>query len=340
MDISLRIMNENERLYANIQSQQLAMQCGSRGQVRCDFELLDDKFFTVRDGIKIHREEDIFETELDELITALRFDERFGGLLKNRAEMEKYCREHPESAFDGVYYKEFGFRADTKKNAYLVCCTTQKDEYAFQIYPYVSEWLDRHIQRAENGIRFIDSSYNELFKIKDGGVITVTFADGRVEPRHCRYIDEMHLEVGNELYHSCQLSEIMERNGTVYAPENGTSDTYSIYQIRDIGSVDYAFRSLDEAGKKFKRSNYKLMYSGMLGNGVSLEDLWSKHNRDNRPFGREMRSMSMSDVVVLNRDGEAKAFYADRIGFSEVPQFLESGGDTVKLPKKKAERGR
>ena len=34
-------------------------------------------------------------------------------------------------------------------------------------------------------------------------------------------------------------------------------------------------------------------------------------------------SLSVSDVVVLNREGQAGAFYVDRIGFKELPGFLE-----------------
>ncbi|MDO4531078.1 MAG: replication initiator protein A, partial [Bacillota bacterium] len=34
-------------------------------------------------------------------------------------------------------------------------------------------------------------------------------------------------------------------------------------------------------------------------------------NHDERPFGRRMHSLSVSDVVVLHRNGEKKAFYID-----------------------------
>ena len=35
-------------------------------------------------------------------------------------------------------------------------------------------------------IRFIDSHYNELFRIPDKGVITVTYPDGHKENKLCR----------------------------------------------------------------------------------------------------------------------------------------------------------
>ena len=82
----------------------------------------------------------------------------------------------------------------------------------------MKEWLDHHIKEAEKGIRFINSRYSELFRIADGEKITITNAMGEKSERVCRYIDEYHTEVGNNLYHICQFAEIMERNGSEYAP--------------------------------------------------------------------------------------------------------------------------
>ena len=42
-----------------------------------------------------------------------------------------------------------------------------------------------------------------------------------------------------------------------------------------------------------------------------------------RPPDFRGHSLSVSDVVVLNREGKAGAFYVDRIGFKEQPGFLE-----------------
>ncbi|MEG1061676.1 MAG: hypothetical protein RSE43_09035, partial [Oscillospiraceae bacterium] len=58
-----------------------------------------------------------------------------------------------------------------------------------------------------------------LFRIEDGGEITITLDTGEKLERTCRYIDETHAEIGNSLYHICQFAEIMERNGSRYAQE-------------------------------------------------------------------------------------------------------------------------
>ena len=44
-------------------------------------------------------------------------------------------------------------------------------------------------------IRFIDSRYNELFRIKDGESITVKFSDGSMSDRKCTYIDDYHTKI-------------------------------------------------------------------------------------------------------------------------------------------------
>ena len=48
----------------------------------------------------------------------------------------------------------------------------------------------------------------------------------------------------------------------------------------------------------------------------SLENLWAKHNRDSRSFAHRMRSMSVSDIVVLTQGGKKTAYYADTINAS------------------------
>ena len=43
-------------------------------------------------------------------------------------------------------------------------------------------------------IRFIDSNYNELFRIEDGRNITVNVYDGTQREYTCKYLDEYHLK--------------------------------------------------------------------------------------------------------------------------------------------------
>lgn len=78
---------------------------------------------------------------------------------------------------------------------------------------------DKHIQKAEQGIRFIDPQYKELFRIPDGGKVIVTTSWGEKREYPCRFIDEYHTEVGSNLYHICEFAERMQKNGATYEPK-------------------------------------------------------------------------------------------------------------------------
>lgn len=68
-------------------------------------------------------------------------------------------------------------------------------------------------------IRFIDSHYNLLFTVPDGGNVSLTFSDGETVIRQCQFIDDYHTKIGSSIYHICEFAENMERNGTTYVPE-------------------------------------------------------------------------------------------------------------------------
>ena len=67
-------------------------------------------------------------------------------------------------------------------------------------------------------IRFIDSSYHELFSVSDGGNIVLTRADGSRTTLACTYIDDYHAQIGNRVFHICEFAEMMERGGGVCKP--------------------------------------------------------------------------------------------------------------------------
>ena len=67
-------------------------------------------------------------------------------------------------------------------------------------------------------IRFIDSHYKDLFRVPDGGCIQIHYPDETVV-KPCKFIDEYHTQIGNNVFHICQFAEIMERNGASYMAE-------------------------------------------------------------------------------------------------------------------------
>lgn len=214
--MEIRPLTQAEQKYTYTQSRQIQGQTESIGYLRGDFGRDGNSFFTSWEDHISRWKTDGFKEELDNVINALRSDEY--GLLQSRPAMGRYAAEYPESRFQGNYGMEYGFRAETEKHAFLIRCNPTQGDYNFYCHCYVKEWLDRHIKNAEKGIRFIDSRYKELFRIADGEKVTVTDAVGEKSEHICRYIDEYHTEVGSNLYHICQFAELMERNGSKYAP--------------------------------------------------------------------------------------------------------------------------
>ena len=196
-------------------------------------------------------------------------------------------------------------------------------------------------EEGNREIRFIDAKYNTYFSVTDGANIILTTFEGEQRILSCEYIDDYHAQVGNAVYHICQFAEVMEAAGAIYAPEhprNGDkADYYEVYQIRNLELTPYAFRSYESAKRNFCAADYQKVYQAMLSSETDLTDLFIKHNRDARPFGRRMHSLSVSYVVVLHRNGEKKAFYIDDFGFKEVPKFL--GTEKKKKVNIEKERG-
>ena len=91
-----------------------------------------------------------------------------GGLFSGRSEMARFCHDHADAGFDGNYCREYGFRINTQQYSYLLRCHANPGDYNFYLFAYMTEHLDRHMENAGRGIRFITPDYKELFRIPDG----------------------------------------------------------------------------------------------------------------------------------------------------------------------------
>ncbi len=219
MELTMQAATPAERLYADKQSQQITMQTGCVGFLRGDVGESGDTFPMAWEDRPGDEKTDEFQAEFDSVVRVLHFDEQYGGVLKDRAAMGRYCTDHPESGFNDGF--EFAFRADTARHSYLIRLAPYKGEENLFIYCYRREWLDRHMKQAEKGIRFITPHYKEKFRIEDGDKVRIRRFDGTSIDRVCRYIDEYHLEVGtgwDSLFHICQFAEQMERCGNTVIP--------------------------------------------------------------------------------------------------------------------------
>ena len=104
-------------------------------------------------------------------------------------------------------------------------------------------------------------------------------------------------------------------------------DTFSIYQVpAGPEGRDFRYRPYEElqaAGLTVDRKNYELIYTAPLDGKTTLEDIYRTFNADDRPAGFRGHSLSVSDVVVVNRGGKEEAHYCDSIGFTPVPEFMQ-----------------
>lgn len=214
MDLDMRALTEKEDKYTFLNSMQISMQCGLIGHLRADMDSDGNGFFSSWEDYRKELKTDEFKDEFDKVINSLREE---GDILYNRKSLAKYCYSSPQAKMNNEqdYY---GVRVDTQKYAYLCRLNPNKGEYNLYCYCYIKDWLDKHIRSAEKGIRFITTEYKEKFRISDGEKIRITFSDGEVKDRVCRYIDDSHVEVGDDLYHICEFAERMEQCGATFIP--------------------------------------------------------------------------------------------------------------------------
>lgn len=214
MDLDMRALTEKEDKYTFSNSMQISMQCGLIGHLRADMDSDGNGFFSSWEDFRKELKTDEFKDEFDKVINSLREE---GDILYNRKSLAKYCYSSPQAKMNNEqdYY---GVRVDTEKYAYLCRLNPNKGEYNLYCYCYIKNWLDKHIRSAEKGIRFITPEYKEKFRISDGEKIRITFSDGEVKDRVCRYIDDSHVEVGDDLYHICEFAERMEQCGATFIP--------------------------------------------------------------------------------------------------------------------------
>lgn len=110
-------------------------------------------------------------------------------------------------------------------------------------------------------------------------------------------------------------------------------DYYQIWQMELVtkkpkGMPFLGYGLMLKSGYDIYPDDYELVYSGNISNQLMpeienrtdaqiLDRLFYIFNLEH-PVNYRGRSMSVSDIVVLNRKGIKKAYYVDNIGFRDV----------------------
>ena len=135
------------------------------------------------------------------------------------------------------------------------------------------------------------------------------------------------------------MAERMKELAAEKSAEQDT-DLYTIYQIREGSPAGvFEFMGMDyirQKGMEIRPEDYQEVYVGALVPGTTLEDLYIQFNGPKMPEDFTGHSLSVSDIVVVHKDGEDHAYYVDRFGYEEVPEFLATAQAQEKTVQDKA----
>ena len=155
----------------------------------------------------------------------------------------------------------------------------------------------------KDDIRFINSSYDEQFRLPNGGKIEVEYPD-RTFSAKCEYIDDYHTYVGSEVYHICQFAEVLERGGGVCRPEPELDAEQAAWKIGwnaylavECGAGHWDYHLYDEKFNETKSGELEVV-------GCSINEVRDMVLAENK---LERRSMTPTDHGMLMEKAAMRA---------------------------------
>ena len=205
---------------------------------------------------------------------------------------------------------------------------TQRDGYTgVQVEKdmHITEWLYAHeLCSGLHFTRFLNRDGRELFQVRDGQRVIETNADGTKRLRAVKNIDVTHAYVGHYGCHIQQYADTNFKSGCYVVPEHpqpgDNLDKLQIFQI--TADTDYRFMRYSYAQDRIRAADYSSVYLANLPRDYDLEKCFREFNAPSRPCSRRMRSLSVSDIVVLEQGGKEQALYVDSVGFQDVSHLL------------------
>lgn len=146
-----------------------------------------------------------------------------------------------------------------------------------------------------HSIRFINSNYDELFRIPDGGNIKVDFPDRSfVSP--CKYIDDYHTEIGGNIYHICQFAEILERGNGKASPEPEILKEQAAWQVAHDN-----YLMIQSIGQGFEYAACDRNFNAIDGGLIYRTDITIQECRDAllEKFGWQHRNFREVDFDMV-----------------------------------------
>ena len=167
-------------------------------------------------------------------------------------------------------------------------------------------------------IRLINSHYDDIYRIPDGGVIQIDFSDGSSFTARVKRLDDYHFDLGGlgDVYHIGQFAEIMELNGSTAYPEIQTQDDTGAWKLGGKGYI--AIQSTDEG---WDYTIYNSDYSIMDGGQLDAPELTIQEAREQILEAHHMekgqRTLQDYDLIM------DKVAEAEELGLSDKPSTLE-----------------
>ena len=142
-------------------------------------------------------------------------------------------------------------------------------------------------------------------------------------------ITETEWEVQKEREASATKQEALEQQSAEKIDEtlllHGESGRFAIYQMDSGDEHTYQFMGMESAkslGYTIDGKDYRMVYAAPWMPTITLENIFERFNID-RPEDFRGHSLSVSDVIVINRGAEITAYYVDSFGFQELPEFVQ-----------------
>ena len=165
-----------------------------------------------------------------------------------------------------------------------------------------------------HSIRFINSDYDTLFHLPDGGTVEFRFPD-RTFIAKCAYEDDYHCMVGDTMFHICQLAELVERQGGSVRPEPDVTADEAAWQL---GHREYLAIQRTDTGYDYTlySKNFRLIDGGQLdAPDLSMKEAreqilnslgMSRRNRSPVPYGMVADKAEAAEVSVVGQLKELK----------------------------------
>lgn len=196
-------------------------------------------------------------------------------------------------------------------------------DYVIQNQYGVVTVQDRAELNEPKEIRFITPEYKELFRIKDGGQILISYKDGTRKAMTCKYLDAYHFLAGR-VYHICEFAERMKAIGAHVVP---FPEKRIVWSNRDLDLKDW----IEDLREQFPDENMEQLRDRMyeindeyfddersnlnchIGSDIiAIADLGRWNGRFQ--WHKELKSDNLMDCLEVLADCEYNEWYVDRDG--------------------------